>query len=245
MYQPNSDHLNLPGRARTEELRAQLETVGYVVLPAFANTDLLDALRAEVDSLGATPAGELEGTVICRDSQQRVLDMHYLDRHSDLLFDLARLPEMQLFADRLLGSRSVPFLSEFFGNPGVDSDPTPPHQDQIFHRDHFGTEVAIAVWLAVTDIDAHTGDLQYATEQPSTGELLKHREFDVVNFGAELVDDALSYVSAPVPAGGAVIHHSYTVHRRGPMYASSPRIAVALNYRRSPYREHLNPLAAS
>jgi hypothetical protein len=75
------------------------------------------------------------------------------------------------------------------------------------------------------------------------GTLLKHRLSDVQNFGAELVDDScFAFLSAPVLAGGAVVHHSYAVHRSGPMSGTGPRTAFALNFRRSPYRQQTNPL---
>ncbi|WP_280381670.1 phytanoyl-CoA dioxygenase family protein [Nocardia wallacei] len=243
MYQPRSEHLRLPDQHQAGALRARLDSAGYVVMREFANAALLDALRADAARLCAKSREELDGTVVHRDQSERVLSMHYLDRHSDLLFDLTRLPEVQLLADRLVGARTVPFLTEYFGKPGPDSEPTPPHQDQIFYRDHFGEEQAISMWIALTDVDDESGVLQYATRQPSVGELLKHHDTDAANFRAELIDgSAFSYVSAPVPAGGAVVHHSYAVHRSGPIHTGAPRSAVALNFRRSAYREHLNPL---
>jgi ectoine hydroxylase-related dioxygenase (phytanoyl-CoA dioxygenase family) len=245
MSQPKPEHLTIPDTEDIRALRARLESAGYAVLPEFVRPDLLAVLRSETQMLCSKPDAELDGAVICRDADQRVLSMHYLDRRSGLLFDLARLPQIQQLIDELLVSRSVPFLSEYFCKPVAGSRPTPPHQDQIFNRDHFGEELAVTMWIALTDVDENAGVLQYATQQPPIGELLEHKLSDLVSFDAELIDGSgLTYASAPVPAGGAVIHHSYAVHRSGPMSSAHPRTAVALNWRRSPYRERLNPLGA-
>lgn len=244
MCQPKTEDLCLPQHDELDRLRDQLRMAGHTVLPTFARPVLLDALRHEATRLSTELYGQPEGTVISRDTDGQVLSMHYLDRHSDLLFDLTRLPELQALAEVLLESRCVPFLTEYFAKPAVTSETTPSHQDQIFYRDHFGDELAITFWIALTDVTEDHGVLQYATPQPKLGELLKHRVSDVQNFGAELVDDStFEFRSAPVPAGGAVVHHSYAVHRSGPMTGSNLRAAFALNFRRSPYRQQTNPLA--
>jgi ectoine hydroxylase-related dioxygenase (phytanoyl-CoA dioxygenase family) len=147
----------------------------------------------------------------------------------------------------------VPFLIEYFAKPAERSEPTPAHQDQIFYRDHFGDELAVTFWVALSDVTEADGVLQYAIAQPEPGELLRHRVSEVRNFGAELVTpEEFAFRSAPVPAGarrcppvpagGAVVRHSYAVHRSGPMLGLRPRAAFALNYRRSPYRQHKDPL---
>lgn len=243
MYQPKIDDLSLPQSADLDRLHDDVMNAGYAVLTEFVKPDLLHALRHEATRLSTELGDHPEGTVISRDSDHRVLSMHYLDRHSDLLFDLTRLPELQLFADVVLGCRSVPFLTEYFAKPAAQSEATPPHQDQIFYRDHFGDELAVAFWIALTDVTETDGVLQYASPQPKPGELLKHRVSNVQNFGAELIDNSpFSFTSAPVPAGGAVLHHSYAVHRSGPLAGTAPRAAFALNFRRSPYRQLTNPL---
>ena len=243
MYQPKTDDLCLPRDEGLDGIRDELHLAGHKVLQHFAQPALLDALRQEAERLSSELYGQPEGTVISRDSDGRVLSMHYLDRHSDLLFDLTRLPELQHTAEVLLESRCVPFLTEYFAKPAANSEATPPHQDQIFYRDHFGDELAITFWIALTDVTEDDAVLQYAKPQPPVGELLKHRVSDVQNFGAELVDDSgFEFRSAPVPAGGAVVHHSYAVHRSGPMAGASARAAFALNFRRSPYRQQMNPL---
>lgn len=243
MYQPKTDDLRLPPVEDRNGIRDELFRAGHKALPHFVEPTLLSALREEAGRLSTQLHGHTEGTVISRDADDRVLSMHYLDRHSDLLFDLTRLPELQHVAEVLLESRCVPFLTEYFAKPAKRSEATPAHQDQIFYRDHFGAELALTFWIALTDVTEDDAVLQYAAPQTKPPELIKHRTSDVQNFGAELVDNSsLSFVSAPIPAGGAVIHHSYAVHRSGPMLGTHARSAFALNFRRSPHRQQLNPL---
>lgn len=173
MYQPKADDLSLPQDEDVDGIRNQLYTVGYKVLPTFARPVLLDALRCEATRLSAELYGRPEGTVISRDSDGHVLSMHYLDRHSDLLFDLIRVPKLQYLAEVLLESRCVAFLTEYFAKPAITSEATPSHQDQAFYRDHFGDELAITFWIALTDVTEEDGVLQYASPQPRVGELLR------------------------------------------------------------------------
>lgn len=242
MYRPSSDELLTPSTSALGAVREALFIRGHATLDRLVAPSLMEALQAEAGRLTTELCGEPEGTVISRDSADRVLSMHHLDRYSDLLFDLIRVPVLHNLAERLLGMRAVPFLTEYFAKPAVRTTATPAHQDQIFYRDHFGDELAVTFWIALDDVDEDSGVLQYAVEQPKLGDVLKHRESDVQNFGAELIDVPSDFVSAPVQAGGAVVHHSYAVHRSGPMLADRPRAAYALNYRTSPYRQKIDPL---
>lgn len=121
MYQPKTDDLCLPRDEGLDGIRDELHLAGHKVLQHFAQPALMDALRQEAERLSSELYGQPEGTVISRDSDGRVLSMHYLDRHSDLLFDLTRLPELQHTAEVLLESRCVPFLTEYFAKPAANS----------------------------------------------------------------------------------------------------------------------------
>jgi hypothetical protein len=175
MYRPRTEDLRLPAAGELDGIRDELITSGHKVLQQFAEPALLAALRDEAARLPTELAGHPEGTSISRDASGRVLSMHYLDRHSALLFDLIRLAPLIEMAETLLESRCVPFLTEYFAKPAVRSEATPPHQDQIFYRDHFGDEQAITFWIALTDVGENDGVLQYSVPQPKPGELLKHR----------------------------------------------------------------------
>lgn len=243
MYQRQTDE-RLPEDSSLDRIRGELFSAGYVVLPSFVESDVLDALRIEARRLSMELAGETDATVISRDEGGRLLSMHYLDRHSDLLFDLTRLPEVVELAETLLESRCVPFLTEYFATPEPTAETTPAHQDQIFHRDHFGDELGVAFWIALNDVTDGDAVLEYATEQPAVGELLAHRVFDAQTFRAELANPTgFGFRSALVPASGAVVHHSYAVHRYGRKSSAGPREAFVLNFRRSPYRQQIRPWA--
>jgi ectoine hydroxylase-related dioxygenase (phytanoyl-CoA dioxygenase family) len=240
MYRPCSGDLKLP--ATWADVRSSVFAGGHAVLETFAASPLLDALRVEGDRLAAVLVDGQEGTVVARDDNGAVLSMHHLDRHSDLLFDLIRLPVLVKGAEAILESRCVPFLTEYFAKPGHSPQRTPAHQDQIFYRDHFGDELAVTFWIPLDAVGAGDGALEYASPQPPGTTLLRHRESAVQNFGAELVTmDGFMFRPAPVPCGGALVHHSFAVHRSGPVDRPTRRAAFALNYRRSPYRQRMEP----
>lgn len=242
MYRPCVEDLRLPSRDEGASLRTTMKLAGFVVFQHFASAALLGALRAEEARLSDALRDASDGTVIARDAEGRVISLHYLDRHSVLLFDLTRLPGLIELAETILESRCVPFLTEYFAKPAQYAEATPAHQDQIFYRDHFGDELAIAFWIALTDVTVDDGVLEYAYPQPPLGTLLRHRESQVHNFGAELHDDkGFSFRPAPVHAGDAIVHHSYAVHRSGSMSGTGSRSAFALNFRRSPYRQQAAP----
>lgn len=240
MYQPCSRDVVLPGTWC--DIRSALFRSGHAVLDNFVSADLVLALRDEGVRLTRTLTHGVEGAVVATAADGAVLSMHHLDRSSDLLFDLIRLPELVDAADALLQSRCVPFLTEYFAKPGSAAERTPAHQDQIFYRDHFGDELAVTFWIPLAAVDIGDGVLEYAEPQPVEMVLLRHQESAVQNFGAELVSEKeFLFRPAPVPAGGAVVHHSFSVHRSGPVTTSSHRAAFALNYRRSPYRQRMDP----
>jgi hypothetical protein len=240
MFRPSSRDVSMPGEwARP---RSILLRDGYTVLDDVFSSELLGALRAEADRLTKALVHGSDGMVVATDPNGAVLSVRHLDRSSDLLFDLIRLPDLMEAAEALLEARCVPFLTEYFAKPSWAAERTPAHQDQIFYRDHFGDELAVTFWIPLASVGLDDGVLEYAVPQPPGMSLLRHRVSAVQNFDAELVSDAtLLFRPAPVPAGGVVVHHSFAVHRSGSVTAGSHRTAFALNYRRSPYRQRVSP----
>lgn len=219
--------------------RDELWGQGWTLLPRVLPSPLIDALTSEVDRLLAeVPTGV--GSRSATDDGGGVLTMNGLDGRSELLFDLARSEALLGMAEFLLAKAAMPIHIEYFGKPRAGAAATPPHQDQIFYQDHFNDEPAITFWLPLHKVAVGHGVLEYGSPCPPQGCLLPHRSSAAIDFGAELVDPtAYTYVPAPVPRGGCLVHHSYVVHRSGPMAYDRPRQVFAFNYRGSSYRERL------
>jgi ectoine hydroxylase-related dioxygenase (phytanoyl-CoA dioxygenase family) len=219
--------------------RAQLWSQGWTVLPDIFPTPLLDALSTEADRLlAAVPSGVARQSAT--DAGGGVLVMNGLDARSEMLFDLARTETLQAMAESLLNKAAMPIHIEYFGKPRAGAMRTPPHQDHVFYQDHFDDEPAITFWCPLQDVAVGMGALEYGSPSPAQGDLLPHRRSTAVDFGAELIDaTAYTFASAPVPRGSCLVHHSYVVHRSGPMIDDRPRRVFAFNYRGSSFRQRL------
>jgi Phytanoyl-CoA dioxygenase (PhyH) len=219
--------------------RDQLWGQGWTLLPDVLPGTLLDGLTVEADRLLATvPAGV--GRRSATDDSGGVLVMNGLDARSELLFDLARTEALRGMAEFLLEKAAMPIHIEYFGKPREGAEPTPAHQDQLFYQDHFNDEPAITFWCPLHDVPVGLGALEYGSPAPAQGHLLQHRRSATIDFGAELVDaTAYAFLPAPVPRGSCLVHHSYVVHRSGPMTYDRPRRVFAFNYRGSSFRERL------
>ncbi len=219
--------------------RDQLWNQGWTLLPDVLPTPLLDVLTNEADRLLATVSTGV-GRQSATDDGGGVLVMNGLDARSELLFDLARTEALRGIAEFLLDKAVMPIHIEYFGKPRAGAEPTPPHQDQVFYQDHFNDEPAVTFWCPLQDVTLGLGALEYGSPCPDQGCLLPHRKSATVDFGAELVDATpYTFVPASVPRGSCLVHHSYVVHRSGPMTDDRPRRVFAFNYRGSSFRQRL------
>jgi hypothetical protein len=229
----------IPSGEALRRARDQLWRDGWTLLPDVVPAPVVDALNGEANRLLAEvrPGVERQSAT---DEDGGVLVMNSLDAHSELLFDFARTDAFLRLAEVMLGKAPMPVHSEYFGKPGAGAEPTPPHQDQVFYESHFNDEPAITFWIPLQDVLLGEGAMEYGSPCPAPGKLLPHRKSAAVEFGAQLVDAAgYTFTPVPVPRGGCIVHHSYAVHRSGPMTGSRPRRVLAFNYRGSSYREYL------
>lgn len=219
--------------------RDQLWSQGWTLLPNVFPVPVLHALMGEANRLLTTvPVGV--GRQAATDGRGGVLVMNGLDARSELLFDLARTDALRGMAEFLLDKAAMPIHIEYFGKPRAGAEATPPHQDQVFYQDHFNDEPAVTFWCPLQDVAIGSGALEYGSPSPGQGCLLPHRGSATIDFGAELVDaTGYTFAPAPVPQGGCLVHHSYVVHRSGPMTDDRPRRVFAFNYRGSSFRERL------
>jgi hypothetical protein len=235
MFHPS---LHLDRRTARDELLER----GYLRMPAFLNDADIGELEAEVADL-CSPTCRREGHFVLRDASGFVILMNGIDKASDALFDFARRDEMIGLASDLLGKCALSLHVEYFAKPPHRGSAAPPHQDHAFYHAHFPDELALSFWIAIDDVVPDSGALEYGVRSPH--ELLPHVASSAVDFGLELATPpALDFEVATVPRGGALVHHSYTVHRTRTNRSSRPRRVIVFNYRGSPYRESLRTEAA-
>lgn len=213
-----------------------LSRQGFVIIPDFLAEADVCLLEDEMGRLLAVPPAA-GGYYVALDNDGFPLVANGLDRASDLMFDFARSQEMIEAGRAMLGLECMPLHVEFFAKPPNTLYQSPAHQDHAFYRDHFDVW-AVAFWIALDDVDASNGGLQYANVVPDR--LLQHQSSSSLDFDFELVDASMfRFEPINLRRGDCVVHHSLAVHCSAANRSSRTRRALAFNYRASPYRHWL------
>jgi ectoine hydroxylase-related dioxygenase (phytanoyl-CoA dioxygenase family) len=150
-------------------------------------------------------------------------------------------------AKQLLGSET-----QFKGDHAIQKAPlqppsacTPVHQDQAYWDANKHYE-ALGVWIALQDVSAHMGCMQFVSGSHVKG-IYPHqpREKNPRIHGLELVDAAhLKYgthasVKVPLNAGEATFHHCRTLHLTGHNESTDIRRAYTLSFQNDKLTRHL------
>jgi ectoine hydroxylase-related dioxygenase (phytanoyl-CoA dioxygenase family) len=113
-----------------------------------------------------------------------------------------------------------------FLKPPFCSSQTPWHQDQAYHRADLLFR-NVNFWLTLQDCPVESGTMEFAAQSHRGSLVLEHRRpgGDADAHGLELADLALlnNVTACPLPAGGATLHHSYTLHHTPPNDSPIPR----------------------
>jgi phytanoyl-CoA hydroxylase len=141
---------------------------GYIIIPQAVPTDLLDRLDAEIEQLwSAPPAGLLIETyepdnrvkhippvVEYRAGNTRLLDVFAFSPMARAV--IANPPAME-FLRAIFGARPKAMQSLSFWNGSQQ----PIHKDTAYVRVDTGAMRLAATWLALEDVEAGTGELEY------------------------------------------------------------------------------------
>jgi ectoine hydroxylase-related dioxygenase (phytanoyl-CoA dioxygenase family) len=136
-------------------------------------------------------------------------------------------------AQQLLGPKLENILEHAIMKPPRQGAATPWHQDDAFSRPGTGFVEAISIWMPLQDVTLESGCMKYIRGS-NQGPLFPHRSpnDDPRIHGLEVVTppDLTNCVAVPLRAGGAVIHHSRTLHAAGVNASDGPRRAYILGY---------------
>ena len=111
---------------------------------------------------------------------------------------------------------------------------TPWHQDEAYWDPAYEHR-ALSIWMPLQPATLTNGCMQFV---PGT-HLLDVQEHRLINAGSDgLVVSSLASVGeivpCPLPAGGATIHASRTLHYTGPNHSDEPRRALIMAFRCPP-----------
>lgn len=146
-------------------------------------------------------------------SKAQVFDDHYADKIFYTLENRIRHVFQQVFGAKSVVTGCQAQLKR--PNSGI---PTPWHQDEAYWDEDEVYEGGV-VWIALDDILEKNGCLQYIPGSHKS-KVFNHKSLSIDSDldGFTLNEDQLNYdnyVSCPVVAGTAIVHHCRIIHRTG------------------------------
>lgn len=228
-------------RVSAEQI-ADFRRLGFIRLERLVEAEAIGELRVAYDSLidqGATGAGT-------RDSRLGGLTRQIVhpDKSHPLFRDNAALRAGREVARALRGwDEPAYFYSQLLFKPPGHPHATPWHQDDAYGGMPFAaagtplSHASLQFWLALDDVDVANGCMHFHPPLPGD-RLLPHRvaagdpEADdrLLGLADESCIDPEAVVPCPLPAGGATVHDSGTLHFTPANRSTRPRRAYIFNF---------------
>lgn len=211
---------------------------GYVVVENLADPEEMESLRVIYDRLFTERRGWESGNLfdMVGDDSEKELSLPQMlwpSRYEPSLRTTKLAAGADRIARQILGPEAQNILEHAIMKPAFKGAATPWHQDDAFNRQGSGFVEQISVWMPLQDVTLDSGCMRYIRGS-NHGPLFPHRspKNDPRIHGLETQEtpELTNCVSVPVPAGGAVIHHSRTLHSAGVNTSPGPRRAYVLGY---------------
>jgi ectoine hydroxylase-related dioxygenase (phytanoyl-CoA dioxygenase family) len=141
-------------------------------------------------------------------------------------------------AEQLLGPKYSFAHDMAICKPPGSTAETPWHQDFAYHDPRFDME-GLMFWVPLQPVTPENGCLRFIPGSHLSDEVLPHHPInnDPRSRGLECDSvDVNKAILAPLPLGGASIHHARTLHSAGPNKTPSARRAYILEFRLPPQR---------
>lgn len=231
--------MNTPTLTLTADQIAFYQREGYLRLPAITTAEEVTALCQIYDRLFATEAGRAEGDHLDLsspdgDGQKAVLpQILNPSKYAPELAATRFRANAEVIARQLIGPEA-----DFRGDHAIrkaafSEAETPWHQDEAYWEPDLEYE-ELSIWIPLQPATLDNGCMHFIPGSQAQ-EVLPHHPIgnDPRVVGLE-VDEAqtraVGAVACPLPAGGATIHHSRTLHYTGPNRTAEPRRAYILAF---------------
>lgn len=212
---------------------------GYLALSAITTAAEVEQLQEIYDRLFSTKAGRDQGdhldlvTVDDDEAEEMLPQILNPSKYAPELATTAFRANAEAIAKQLLGPDA-----RFTGDHAIRKPPhsgveTPWHQDEAYW-DADKEYNSLSIWIPLQEATIHNGCMQFIGGSQAQ-EVLPHHPIgnDPAVIGLE-VDDAEARAQnaaiCELPAGGATIHHSRTLHYTGPNHSDQPRRAYILAF---------------
>lgn len=211
---------------------------GFLVIPRLAGEQEIAQMREVYDQLFARRAGREEGMqfdLAGPDDEETPAALPQILMPStyapELLTSELRGRALAV-ARQLLGPEAAETGDHAINKPPRSTATTPWHQDEAYwnpEQDHR----ALSIWIPLQDVDTTNGCMEFLPGS-HTGDVLPHQSIgnDPRVHGLELAEpiDTSAAVACPLPAGGATVHFSRTVHFTGHNQTDEPRRAYIMSF---------------
>lgn len=140
-------------------------------------------------------------------------------------------------AAQLLGSETKFTGDHAILKPAFHGATTPWHQDEAYWGEEYDYN-AISIWMPLQEVNSENGCMTFIPGSHRS-EVMPHHSIghDPRVHGLEIDEiDTSTEVACPLPAGGATIHLSRTMHYTAPNYSPEPRRAYILTFGTPPIR---------
>ena len=204
----------------SEQVKADWDRDGFVVIRGFLGSRDVADLRAEIDRyiaevLPGVPAHDMMYEIAGKPETMKRLG--HMSNYDEYFRDLIYRGKLVRLAELLLDGEVVPQYCQLFNKPARVGDETPPHQDGFYIP--LVPQEALTMWLALDRADESNGCMRYVRGAHKRG-VRPHRLTNIVGFSQGITDfgyaDMADEVAVPAEPGDLLVHHWVMVHRADP-----------------------------
>ena len=212
---------------------------GYLAVPRLTTDEDVARLRASYDRIFAEHAGRELGDHFDlagpdeEEGKESLPQILHPARYAPEMNDSELLLNTARVARQLLGPGATCEIAHAIFKPARFGAETPWHQDAAYWSPDM-RYTAISIWVPLQEATEENGCMQFVPRSHML-DVVRHRSIndDPRIHGLELHpsarDHAKSFVSCPLPAGGATFHGPYMLHHTGANRSPIPRRALILN----------------
>jgi ectoine hydroxylase-related dioxygenase (phytanoyl-CoA dioxygenase family) len=217
---------------------ARYHDQGFLALESFISAEEVDRMRTIYDRLFAERAGRSAGDqfdLAGADDEESAANLPQIlnpSRYAPELLRSATLDRAREVLAELLGPDAT-----FGGDHAINKPPrngveTPWHQDEAYW-DPAVSYHSLSIWIPLQEATVENGCMHFVPGS-HRGEVVPHRPIggDPRVHGLEVepgVVDVSTAVACPIPAGGATIHASRTLHYTSPNRSADHRRAYIIS----------------
>lgn len=212
----SSDYQLNPGQIQ------QFHQQSYLAVGPLVSVERLAALREAFQGLQQQWAMEMG--VSLHDYQRVLSQWTNLWKQHPLFAEQIRFPAITHIARQLLGVEHIQlFHDHLIAKPPCYSHQVPWHQDYAYWP--VDKPCALSAWLALDDVSADSGALQFIPGQHPEGE-----RQDFMGESKDWGERISELQTVPVPAGWVIFHSCLSWHTSPPNQTNNPRRAFICIY---------------